>query len=321
MRRQDLVFIILILCTWCALSTELLSALHSITFTGVLLAWIPPAVAGGWYLFRHFPPPKDLFRRFTSHWIPPFLLLVLLFSLLIGILYPPNNYDSMTYHMGRVAHWIQNKSIAFYPTHIGRQLNYQPFAEWIILHIQILTGGDRLANTVQLFFFAGGIVVITLIIQELGGSRRTQLLGAFLTGMIPMAIAQSNTTQNDVVGAYFVLCFAWCTLVLRRQESNATRVAVLRKDNFDLLRRWSAEMEKHGAKFEDVRELVAGARGKQVYATGDWKDGIWSAGQVQGLIHDIPSCEELISRMVREAEEIITGRLSRFVTPRKMANA
>ena len=32
-------------------------------------------------------------------------------------------------------------------------------------------------------------------------------------------------------------------------------------------------------------------------------------------------CEELISRMVREAEEIITGRLSRFVTPRKMANA
>src|SRR3954463_5937264 len=42
-------------------------------------------------------------------------------------------------------------------------------------------------------------------------------------------------------------------------------------------------MEKEGAKFEDVRELVAGARGKMVYASGDADEGIWSAGQVQGL--------------------------------------
>ncbi len=69
------------------------------------------------------------------------------------------------------------------------------------------------------------------------------------------------------------------------------------------------EMEKGGAKFEDVRELVAGARGKQVYATGDWTDGIWSAGQVQGLIHDIPSCAELINRMIGDAEKIIRNRL------------
>ena len=73
------------------------------------------------------------------------------------------------------------------------------------------------------------------------------------------------------------------------------------------------EMEKHGAKFEDVRELVAGARGKQVYATGDWEDGIWTAGQIQGLIHDIPSCAELISRMVRDAEEIIRGRVGKMI--------
>ena len=64
-------------------------------------------------------------------------------------------------------------------------------------------------------------------------------------------------------------------------------------------------MEKEGAKFEDVRELVAGARGKMVYATGDADEGIWSAGQVQGLIHDIPTCAELVSRIMRDAEAII----------------
>jgi nitronate monooxygenase len=46
-----------------------------------------------------------------------------------------------------------------------------------------------------------------------------------------------------------------------------------------------------------------------VYATGDADEGIWSAGQVQGLIHDIPSCAELISRIMRDAEAIIQIRL------------
>ena len=73
-------------------------------------------------------------------------------------------------------------------------------------------------------------------------------------------------------------------------------------------------MEKEGAKFEDVRELVAGARGKMVYATGDADDGIWSAGQVQGLIHDIPTCAELVSRIMRDAEAIIRGRLEAMLS-------
>jgi NADH:quinone reductase (non-electrogenic) len=73
-------------------------------------------------------------------------------------------------------------------------------------------------------------------------------------------------------------------------------------------------MEKEGATFEQVRDLVAGARGKMVYATGDADQGIWSAGQVQGLIHDIPSCAELICRIMREAEAIIRQRLERMMS-------
>ena len=49
-------------------------------------------------------------------------------------------------------------------------------------------------------------------------------------------------------------------------------------------------MEKEGAKFEDVRELVAGARGKMVYATGDADEGIWSAGQVNASRRGASSC-------------------------------
>ena len=73
------------------------------------------------------------------------------------------------------------------------------------------------------------------------------------------------------------------------------------------------ELERNGAKFEDVRELVAGVRGKVVYETGDPDHGIWSAGQIQGLIHDVPSCAELISRIVAEAEAIIRGRMEGMI--------
>lgn len=75
-------------------------------------------------------------------------------------------------------------------------------------------------------------------------------------------------------------------------------------------------LEKQGAKFEDVRELVAGSRGRNVYEVGDNDAGIWSAGQVQGLIHDIPTCADLIARMVSGAEEIIQRRLEGMVAAR-----
>ncbi|KAE9404060.1 inosine monophosphate dehydrogenase [Gymnopus androsaceus JB14] len=68
-----------------------------------------------------------------------------------------------------------------------------------------------------------------------------------------------------------------------------------------------------GAKFEDIRELVSGQRGRLVYDNGDPDYGIWSAGITLGLINDIPTCKELLNRMEQEAEEII-GRLGTLVT-------
>ena len=65
-----------------------------------------------------------------------------------------------------------------------------------------------------------------------------------------------------------------------------------------------------GAKFEDVQHLVAGSRGRNAMELGDPDGGIWSAGQVQGLIHDIPTVKELIDRIVAEAEDVIKQRMS-----------
>jgi NAD(P)H-dependent flavin oxidoreductase YrpB (nitropropane dioxygenase family) len=63
--------------------------------------------------------------------------------------------------------------------------------------------------------------------------------------------------------------------------------------------------QRPGSKFEDVRELVSGQRGRKVYELGDPEYGIWSLGLAAGLIHDIPRCEDLVRRMEREAEEMM----------------
>jgi nitronate monooxygenase len=66
---------------------------------------------------------------------------------------------------------------------------------------------------------------------------------------------------------------------------------------------------------DDVRELVSGARGRsKVMQGGDTDGGIWTVGQSQGLIHDIPSCKELVSRIMRQADDIIHARLDRMAT-------
>ena len=67
----------------------------------------------------------------------------------------------------------------------------------------------------------------------------------------------------------------------------------------------SYERRAGGATFDDVRALVAGARGRRVYETGDVDAGIWTAGIVMGLITDCPSCEVLLRRIEREAEDAI----------------
>ncbi|KTE00703.1 nitronate monooxygenase [Sphingopyxis sp. H038] len=68
--------------------------------------------------------------------------------------------------------------------------------------------------------------------------------------------------------------------------------------------------EREGKSFEAIAHLVKGARGKEGLDRGDPDHGIWTAGMVQGLIHDIPTCHELIDRIMGEAESIITKRLA-----------
>lgn len=70
--------------------------------------------------------------------------------------------------------------------------------------------------------------------------------------------------------------------------------------------------EANGCKFEAIRHLVSGQRGREALSTGDENGGVIAAGQVVGLIDDIPTCAELIERMVSECRDRLRTAQSYF---------
>ncbi|OBB47409.1 nitronate monooxygenase family protein [Mycobacterium sp. 852002-51961_SCH5331710] len=94
------------------------------------------------------------------------------------------------------------------------------------------------------------------------------------------------------------------TELIFRQLRNTGRVAS------NAVSREVVEILNQGGQFEDIAHLVAGKRGVKVYETGDLDAGIWWVGTAMGLIEDIPTAGELVSRIVAEAEETITKRLA-----------
>ncbi|EUC28274.1 hypothetical protein COCVIDRAFT_14134 [Bipolaris victoriae FI3] len=99
------------------------------------------------------------------------------------------------------------------------------------------------------------------------------------------------------------------TLVLRRWKNTSRLFA-----NKVALQAVNVEKTSPTGKFEEVAEFVSGKRGRQVFLNGDKDFGVWTAGQVIGLIHDIPTNEELISRIEREAIETMKKSQSLFVS-------
>ena len=199
------------------LSTEVLSLFKSITYQGILYSWtLFIAAALILLVIANIRNPKLVFRSSTHDTSVLFriislsiLLIISSITLFIALKSPPNNFDSMTYHMARIPHWIQNQSIAYFPTSIPRQNYSLPLAEFGILQLQILSKGDQYANLIQWISFILSIIATSLIAKDLKISARGQWMTALLSATIPMVILQSSSTQNDLVVGIFCLCFAY----------------------------------------------------------------------------------------------------------------
>jgi len=132
-------------------------------------------------------------------------------------------------------------------------------------------------------------------------------LGADGINMGTRFMVTAESPVHQAVKEHIVASSELDTEMIFRPLRNTARVAS------NAISREVVQILDGGGKFEDVRELVAGARGRKVYETGDLDAGIWSVGTSQGLIDDIPTCKELVERIVAEAEELIRSKLLGYI--------
>lgn len=208
--------------------TETLSAFHALAPTPLAITWSLAALVPAAYLFMTRRELPATLRRLTEGTLDagwPVLAAAAIAAVtgLVALVAPTSNVDSMDYHMARVAHWTAHRSIGFFPTHVARELYMSPWAEFAVLHLQVLSGTDHLANFVQWFAMLGSLVACSLIARELGGSARAQAGAALLCATIPIGILEASTTQTDYAEAYWAAAFVYLAVRAARSPHLTVR--------------------------------------------------------------------------------------------------
>ena len=119
----------------------------------------------------------------------------------------PNNWDSLSYRLPRIAHWIQDAGLFHYPTHIPRQLTLAPAAETLAAHLELLAGSGFGVNLLQTFAWLGAACAASVLAKDFGAGRTGQALAAAFSATLPMAVLQASSTQNDLLLSFWLLAF------------------------------------------------------------------------------------------------------------------
>jgi hypothetical protein len=215
---------------------ELASGVRALNASTIVGAWLVALlVAAGVALLRHRRDPwsggwprlswADTPRLDRAIGVTTGAVLFLI--LVIALVSAPNTYDSLTYHLPRIEHWVDRASVAFFPTSIHRQVAHSPGHEYLLTHVRLLTGGDHLYSLLSWLSAVGCVLAVTRIAAQFGGARRAQLITALVVASTPIWVMHASGTGNDIILATWVAVAATLSLDGLRERARLGDVAVL----------------------------------------------------------------------------------------------
>jgi len=206
--------------------TEGLSLVRRLDAQALAIAWtivLAALLAVLLWLVRQADPPLAVLTRWRGtawtwirsqgflNWVLFSVLAVQAVTLtVVALSYAPNAFESMRYHLPRVMHWLQDGSLASFPTSNVRENYFPPFAEYVFLHIMALNGGDACVNLTQVGALMICLVGVAEITGQLGADRNGQIAAAALAAGIPLAVLQATSPRNDLVVSVWLVslvCF------------------------------------------------------------------------------------------------------------------
>lgn len=201
----------IVLSTLFYVSTEVLSALDAISTFPSIILWVIFTLITVYISWRNRPDFLQIIYSRIRFFFQEkdyllYGILIACIPLLFLTLYvPTTNNDSLNYHVSRVIYWIYNQDVDFFPTLNGRQLYYSPFAEYIILQLQLVTQKIWYANLPQFMSMIGTCVIVSLISEQLYHHRLVRNISVFLMFTLPIGLFESTTTQNDYVATLYTI--------------------------------------------------------------------------------------------------------------------
>jgi hypothetical protein len=145
---------------------------------------------------------------------------------LVALVSAPNVWDAMEYHLPRASMWMSNHSVRFYATPDYAQLIFGPWAEFAMMHTELLWGSDRFVNMVEFLSFLFSAVGVSLIAKLLGASRRGQVLAAVACITIPEGILEASGPMNTYVVAFWIMATVLFLMLWNQDPSWLNTVCV-----------------------------------------------------------------------------------------------
>ena len=142
-----------------------------------------------------------------------------------ALLYPPTVWDSLAYHVPAALQYVQNQTVATFPTYYAPMIDTYPGALYLLGQVYAM-GGQGALNLIQWFALvvvAGGVYATS---RELGASQKGAQLATILAVASPTVILQASTSQHDLLVAAWVVVAAYLAVRLTNGTSAPVLVAV-----------------------------------------------------------------------------------------------
>ena len=196
--------------------TEMLSVFHKVRFIPLLTAWI---IFDIFLLFvliyrrRKYNNMIESKQKSAKVICAVIYMLFCAFMLFLAYRIVPYNWDSMTYHLGRIVNWAQNGSVAHYAASVMRQVCSPVLAEFVNLNAYVLMkGNDCLFNCLQCVSYLINIILVYKIAEKIGCDRKAMLLASILFAASPSCFTEALSTQVDEFAALWLLLYVYLIL-------------------------------------------------------------------------------------------------------------
>jgi hypothetical protein len=216
--------------SYLVLINELLSIWQTITPIGLVIAWSLPLLVMV-VLFVVRAKGGQVIRIPRPGWpasLPRLMMLVgviFILSLTAVLAWhsPPQTWDTLNYHMPKVAQWAQNQTVAHYTTGIQTQNYMSPGWEFVVLHFYVLSGGDRLVTLVSWCFVLGSLIGVSFLASRFKLGKTEQIFCVLFAATLPTGIVQSSSTMTDAAVAFWMIVVAAeAVLVFQKAEDSWT---------------------------------------------------------------------------------------------------